>query len=592
MMQSSDRDFGWTELIWTRQNHRQNSVSRRRFIKTMGQGSACGLLASVAPFVNTIEARAGRQPPPDFEEIPASVSGITWVHTAGLSPTMYLPETDGAGCAFLDYDNDGWMDIYLVNSGKCDFYEPPRPLRNALYRNNRDGTFTDVTVKAGVPGNAYGMGVAVGDYDGDGFPDLYVTQYAQGILYHNNGDGTFTDVTAKVGVATPGWSTSAVWFDYDNDGRLDLFVLQFAKLDKTVWCGNKLTGERWYCRPTFYEPMPCWLFHNNGDGTFTDVSRESGIARWPAKGWGVVAADINNDGWMDLFIGNDTVPNFLFVNRGKGRFEEIGALAAVGYNPFGLARSGMGVDACDYDGDGWVDLFVANIDHEMFSLYRNNHDETFTDVAPRLGIASDTMFRSGMGQKFFDYDNDGNPDLLLCNGHPELNVDKMIPGVTYAEPLMLFRNSGRGFENVSKQSGPIFSKNIAGRGLAIGDFDNDGSIDALASVSNGAPILLRNNAGRRNHWLGLRLIGRKCNIDAIGAKVSYRSGDLERHQFKVAGGSYLSYHDPRMVLGLGQRTKIDWIDVKWPQPSGALERFKDLPIDRYITIVEGEGKWN
>jgi len=528
---------------------------------------------------------------PDFDEISPSISGISWVHTAGLSSAMHLPETDGAGCAFLDYDNDGWMDIYLVNSGKCDFYTPPHPLRNALYRNNRDGTFTDVTEKAGVTGNAYGMGVAVGDYDNDGFPDLYVTQYAQGILYHNNGDGTFTDVTAKAGVATPGWSTSAVWFDYDNDGRLDLFVLQFAKLDESIWCGNKLTGERWYCRPTVYQPMPCWLFHNNGDGTFTDVSKRSGIAQFPAKGWGVVAADINNDGWMDLFIGNDTVPNFLFVNRGKGRFEEIGALAAVGYNPFGLARSGMGVDACDYDQDGWIDLFVANIDHEMFSLYHNNRDETFTDVAPGLGIASATTLLSGMGQKFFDYDNDGNMDLLLCNGHPELNVAKMVPGVTYAEPMLLYRNTGRGFENVSKNSGPIFSKLIAGRGLAIGDFNNDGSVDALVSVNDGAPILLRNNAGRRNHWLGLRLVGRKCNRDAVGAKVTYRAGDLERHQFKVGGGSYLSYHDPRMVLGLGQRAKLDWLEVKWPQPSGSSERFKDLPVDRYITIVEGEGKW-
>src|SRR6266566_1337025 len=491
-------------------NLEQNFLSRRRFLKMLGAGTACATIENTAPLAPAAKIPAQSEPAPDFEEIPPSASGISWVHTAGLSSSMYLPETDGAGCAFVDYDNDGWMDIYLVNSGKCDFYTPPHTLRNALYRNNRDGTFTDVTEKACVPGNAYGMGVAVGDYDNDGFPDLYVTQYAQGILYHNNGDGTFTDVTAKAGVATPGWSTSAVWFDYDNDGRLDLFVLQFAKLDKSIWCGNKLTGERWYCRPTVYEPMPNWLFHNNGDGTFTDLSRESGITRWPGKGWGVVAADINNDGWVDLFIGNDTVPNFLFANRGKGKFEEIGALAAVGYNPFGLARSGMGVDACDYDQDGWIDLFVANIDHEMFSLYHNNRDETFTDVA---------------------------------------------------------------------------------RGLAIGDFDNDGSVDVLVSVNDSPPILLRNNAGRRNHWLGVRLVGKKCNRDAVCAKVTYRAGDLERHQFKVGGGSYLSYHDPRMVLGLGSRTKIDWLEIKWPQPSGAVERFKDLPIDRYITITEGESKW-
>jgi len=504
---------------------------------------------------------------------------------------MYEPETMGAGCAFLDYDNDGWVDIYLVNSGQCDFYTPKQPLRNALYHNNRDGTFSDVTGKAGVTGNAYGMGVAVGDYDADGFPDLYVTQYPRSVLYHNNGDGTFTDVTAKAGVAAPGWSTSAAWFDYDNDGRLDLFVCQYLKLDTTTWCGDKLIGERWYCRPTVYKSTPSWLFHNNGDGTFTDVSKESGIAQSLGKALGVVAADINNDGWMDLFVGNDTEANFLWTNRGKGRFEETGVLAGVGFSAFGRPRSGMGVDASDYDQDGKIDLFLTTVDHEMFSLYHQERDEIFSDVAPRFGIASQTFNLSGMGMKFFDYDNDGNPDIILSNGHPELNVAKMVSGVTYEEPMLLFRNTGSGFENVSKQSGPIFSKMIAGRGLAVGDFDNDGSVDVLVAVGDSAPILLRNNAGRQNHWLGVRLIGRKSNIDAVGAKVTYRSGNFQRDCYKFGGGGYLAAHDPRLVLGLGQRTKMDWLEVKWPQPGGTTERFANLPLDRYITIVEGEGKW-
>jgi hypothetical protein len=262
-------------------------------------------------------------PPYAFEEIPAAKSGISWFHTAGKSAEKYLPETSGAGCAFFDYDNDGWMDIYLVNSGKCDFYNPPKPLRNALYRNNRDGTFTDVTEKAGVTGGGYGMGVAAGDFDGDGFPDLYVTQYGRSILYHNNGDGTFTDVTEKAGVAAPGWSSSAVWFDYDNDGRLDLFVCQFAEFDKSRGCGVDNDGTHHYCIPRIFKPRPSWLFHNNGDGTFTDVSRESGIAAHLGKAWGVVATDVNNDGRMDLFVANDTVANFLFMNRGS-RFEEAG----------------------------------------------------------------------------------------------------------------------------------------------------------------------------------------------------------------------------------------------------------------------------
>jgi hypothetical protein len=505
----------------------------------------------------------------------------------------HLPETVGAGCAFLDYDNDGWMDIYLVNSGKCDFYEPPERLRNALYHNNRNGTFTDVTEKAGVPGTAYGMGVAVGDYDGDGFPDVYVTQYPHSVLYRNNGDGTFTDVTAKAGIAAPGWATSAVWFDYDNDGRLDLFVCRFVDYskEKLKFCGDLLSGERHYCIPSIYDPMPCWLFHNNGDGTFTDRSKQAGIAASLAKAWGVVVADINNDGNMDLYVTNDTVPNFLFANRGRGRFEEIGLLAGVGVSAFGKPRSGMGVDAADYDQDGWIDLCEANVDQEMYSLYHNDKNEVFSDAALPTGIGAATRLMSGWGLKFFDYDNDGNIDLLLCNGHPDDRVEQRVPNVKYAEPMLLFRNDGKSFVNVSQRSGPIFSQPLAARGMALGDFDNNGSIDVLVAQNNGAPILLRNNAGRENHWLGIKLIGKKANIDAVGASITYQAGDLKRQKRKVGGGSYLSSHDPRIVLGLGTGRKLDWLEVHWPQPSGRTERFRDLPIDRYITIVEGQGRW-
>jgi len=527
-----------------------------------------------------------------FSEIPPSASGISWSHVNGRSPEMYLPETTGAGCAFFDYDNDGWMDIYLVNSGACDFYNPNPHLRNALYRNNRDGTFTDVTEKAGVPGNAYGMGVAAGDYDGDGFSDLYVTEYGRSVLYHNNGDGTFTDVTAKAGVAAPGWATSAVWFDYNNDGRLDLFVCRFVNFSKSKnqWCGNLTTHERWYCIPRVYDPMPCWLFRNNGDGTFTDVSKETGIANFMAKAWGVVACDINNDGWQDLFVANDTVANCLFANR-QGKFEEIGLVSGVGYSSYGRPRSGMGVDAADYDQDGWIDLFVANVDQEMFSLYHNSGDESFRDVALPTGIASATKLLSGWGLKFFDFDNDGDMDLLLCNGHPDDRIDGRVTGVTYREPMLLFRNTGNDFKNVSDQGGAIFSRSLAARGMALGDFDNDGAVDVLISVNNGAPVLLRNNAGRQNHWLGIHLRGKKSNPDAVGAVVTYQAGDLKRSRMKVGGGSYLSSHDPRMVLGMGKREKIDWLEVKWPMPGGTTQRFTDLPINRYITIVEGQEKW-
>ncbi|HET7207447.1 MAG TPA: CRTAC1 family protein [Terriglobales bacterium] len=527
-----------------------------------------------------------------FEEVPASVSGINWKHTAGKSPQKYLPETTGAGCAFLDYDNDGWMDIYFVNSGKCDFYNPDPPLRNALYRNNRDGSFTDVTEKAGVLGGGYGQGVAVGDYDGNGFPDIYVTQYGKNILYHNNGDGTFTDVTEKAGVAAPGWSSSAVWFDYDNDGRLDLFVCQFVEFSKETSkdCRAGEDAKRGYCIPHLYKPTASWLFRNNGDGTFTDVSKETGIRNLLGKAWGVVAADLNNDGRVDLFVANDTVRNFLFMNRGK-RFEEIGEMAGVAYSAEGRPRSGMGVDAADFNQDGWIDLFVANIDEEMYSLYQNNRDETFDDVAAQNGIASATRLLSGWGLKFLDYDNDGNLDLFLSDGNPDDLIESLHPGVTYREPPLLFQNTGTRLRDVSAESGPIFQRHLSSRGLAVGDFDNDGAVDVLMSINDGPPVLLRNKVGSQNHWLGLKLMGKKSNPDAVGARVRYQAGDLKRDRVKIGGGSYLSSHDPRLVLGLGKRQKIDWLEVEWPQPSGLVQRFTGLPVDRYITIIEGQEKW-
>jgi enediyne biosynthesis protein E4 len=561
--------------------------SRRDFLRELGGGLT---LTAFPPFLHSFFSQSPSHLSYPFIEVPASASRITFKHTAGHSEQKYLPETTGAGCAFLDYDNDGWMDIYLVNSGKCDFYNPDPPLRNALYRNNRDGTFTDVTETAGVGGGGYGQGVAVGDYDGDGFPDLYVTQYGRSILYHNNRDGTFTDVTEKAGVAAPGWASSAVWFDYDNDGRLDLFVCRFVDFDKAKNLPCKANNEPGYCVPHLYKPMASWLFHNNGDGTFTDVSSASGIGNYKGKAWGVVATDINNDGRMDLFVANDTVANFLFVNRG-GKFEEIGQPAGIAYSDAGRPRSGMGVDSVDLKQDGWMDLFVANIDHEAYALYQNNHDETFDDIAAASGIANATRLMSGWGLKFFDYDNDGNMDLMIADGHPDDLIEKIYENVKYREPLLLFHNSGNGLKNVGAESGPAFSRAMSARGLAIGDFDNDGAVDVLISCNDEAPVLLRNNVGSGNHWLGLKLVGRKANIDAVGARVSYQAGDLKRNRMKVGAGSFLSSHDPRVVLGIGARTKFDWIEIEWPQPSGVKQRLTDLPVDRYITVREGEGKW-
>ena len=558
--------------------------NRRQFLAGAGAG-----LLTTAQLRGMLPATAQA---PLFRSVPAARSGITWVHDNGKSAMRWLPESMCSGCAFFDFDNDGWMDIFLVNTGPSDFYTPKTPTRCALYKNNRDGTFTDVTVKAGLEGNVWGEGVAIGDFDRDGWPDLYLTAYGANKLYRNNRDGTFTDVTKKAGVAADGWSTSAVWFDYDNDGKLDLFVCSFVEYshDTKVNCGNNALGVRYYCTPRMFTPRPSLLFHNNGDGTFTEVGHSTAIGENPGKAHGVVAVDLNGDGRMDLFVSNDTAANYLFMNRGNGKWEEIGFSAGVAFGESGRARSGMGVDAADYDNDGKPDLFVANIDHEQYALYHNDGNETFSDHALQSGIGPATMTLSGWGLKFFDFDNDGDLDLILSNGHPDDMVGEYSPSVTWKEPLLLFRGDGKGnFANVSKEAGPEFAQHWGARGLALGDFNNDGRLDVLINNNGGAPLLLRNESGSDNHWLGLKLVGTAANIDAVGAIVTWTCGATKRSRQKVGGGSYLSSQDPRMVLGLGKATKLDSLSIQWPLPSGRVETFKQLPIDRYITIVEGKG---
>ncbi|HEX8889230.1 MAG TPA: CRTAC1 family protein [Pyrinomonadaceae bacterium] len=534
-----------------------------------------------ALFLSSGAAQA--QAPVSFTDV-TKEAGITWTHNNAMSPEHYLPETVGAGCIFFDYDNDGWMDIYLVNSGPSDFFTPKTPLKNALYHNNHDGTFTDLTDKAGVAGGTFGMGAAAADYDGDGFTDLYVTGYGRNILYHNNGNGTFTDVTDKAGVAAPGWSTCAVWFDYDGDGILDLFVSSFVDYNKNMSCGNNRLGKVYYCIPRVFKPRPSHLYHNNGNGTFTDVSVESGIASSPGKSFGVVATDVNNDGRMDLFVANDTMPNFLFINKGNGKFEEVGLAAGVAYSDAGAPRSGMGVDSGDYDGDGWLDLFVANIDQELFSLYQNQHDLTFNDQPGEIGPA--TRLLSGWGLKFFDYDDDGALDLILANGHPDDMVETLTSRVKYKEPLLLFQNTGHGFKEVSAQSGAVFTKDFPARGLAVGDFDNDGDLDVLISNNGGAPLLLRNDGGNRNNWLGLQLVATKSNPAAVGAIITWQAGGITRKRLKTNGGSYLASHDPREILG-GGKNKIDAVEIRWP--SGKVDKLSNPPMNTYLKVVEGEG---
>ena len=542
------------------------------------------------PIPSEAKQNAVSQPPskPVFLAVPSSESKITWVHDNGHSELRHLPETCGGGGLFFDFDNDGWMDIYLVNSGPSDFFNPKTPIRNALYRNNHDGTFVDVTEKAGVgcgKMGCFGMGGAAGDFDADGWQDLYVTNYGRNVLYRNNGNGTFTDVTDKSGVAAPNWSTCAVWFDYDNDAKLDLFVSSFVQYSSsgTVFCGDNRIGKRYYCVPRVFKPRSSFLFHNDGAGKFSDVSQSSGIAASQGKSFGVVATDVNNDGLSDLFVANDTMPNFLFVNKGKGKFEEAGLLSGVAYSDSGAPRSGMGVDAADYDADGWQDLFVANIDQELFSLYQNQKDLTFIDKPGEIGHA--TRLLSGWGLKFFDYDNDGDPDLILANGHPDDMVEIQSLKVKYKEPLLMFENVNGSFKNVSAVSGEVFKGEWPSRGLSVADYDNDGDLDVLIINNGEAPILLKNDGGNRNNWLGLQLVTTKSNPGAVGAMITWEAGGVKRSRLKTTGGSYLSSHDPREIVGIGKANKVDALEIKWP--SGRVDKLTSLPVNKYIKVVEG-----
>jgi hypothetical protein len=393
----------------------------------------------------------------------------------------------------------------------------------------------------------------------------------------------------KAGLAGPAWTTTALWFDYDNDGKLDLFLCSFVSYGpaERFGCGDNKLGRKYYCIPRVFKPTPSFLYHNNGDGTFKLVSKGTDIDSALGKALGAVATDVNNDGLIDLFVANDTVQNFLFMNRGKGKWEEVALSAEVGFSQNGQARSGMGVDAADINADGWEDLFVANVDQEMFSVYENNRNESFTDTAHKHSVAQATRLLSGWGLKFFDYDNDGFTDLILGNGHPDDMIEKYSQQVKYKEPLLLFHNDGSKLRNVSAESGPAFQQPYPARGLAVGDLSNTGRLDVLVANCGEAPALLKNTAADGNHWVGLKLVGKTCNRDAIGARITWSAGGVKRSRMKNNGGSYLSSHDPRVVLGLGKADKLDWVEIKWPLPSGQVQRLTNLDIDCYHVITEG-----
>jgi hypothetical protein len=558
------------------------AYSRRALLKLLG----VGLAASAESFSGAVRA-----PQVSFIDI-ASTAGLVFTHDNAASPEKYLVETMGSGCGWLDYDQNGLFDIYLVNGAATRLYTPKRPLRSALYKNNGDGSFTDVTEHAGVGAEGlFGMGVAVGDYDNDGFPDLFVLGYGRCILFHNNGDGTFCDVTPTAGVGNVGkWGSSAAWFDYDNDGKLDLVIANYVDWspENNFYCGSKGPGLRSYCHPDVYHGQPPTLYHNNGDGTFTDVSNRSGLGQKPGNGLGVVTFDYDDDGWQDIFIANDSMPNFLFHNNRDGTFSEVAYSAGVAVGIDGQFEAGMGADAADTTGSGRPDLVVTHLDQQLARLYRNLGEGVFEDATYRSKISYATFHMSGFGARFMDYDNDGRRDLFMANGHVLDNIQRYHAETRYAESKLMFRNSGAGiFENVSDQLGADFLQARVSRGAATGDFDNDGDLDILVSNNGQPPQLLRNDGGSSNHWLQLFLIGTRSNRDAVGSRVRVTAGDLILYDERKGGMSYQSAQDPRLHFGLGQRSAIHQIEIKWP--SGGLTKLTNLKADQILAIEEGKG---
>jgi len=567
-------------------------------LRCCGAALACALLvAAVGPQTTTSGPAPTATPvpspatPPAFTDIRQS-AGITFVQDSTESDEKYYLETMGTGVAWLDYDQDGLMDLYFVQAGATDAYKPTHPLRSALYHNNGDGTFTDVTDKSHTGGEGhYGQGVAVGDYDNDGYPDLYVTGYGRAILYHNNGDGTFTDVTAKAGVADEGqWSSSAGWFDFDHDGWLDLVVANYLDWSpqNNPWCGEKTPGYRSYCSPNNYRGLKTRLYRNNHDGTFTDVSDKSGVSAPESKGMGVVLFDFNHDGWTDIAMANDTWPNFLFQNNHDGTFTDVSLISGLAASEDGRYEAGMGIDASDVDGDGLLDVYITHLDFELNRLYHNNGDGTFTDITYSSGIGNKAMTLSGVATKFLDYDNDGWPDIVQANGAMVDNVALYHSEITYKEPLLMFHNTGNGhFQKVSDQLGPDFNHPIAGRGLATADFFNNGSTGIAVVCRGESPELLRNNLNNGNHWLEVLLVGTKSNRDGIGAELKLTAQNFTRTEQRTGGSSYMSASDPRIHFGLGKHTKIDSLVITWP--SGQIDKLTNIPTDQIIAVKEGQG---
>ena len=521
-------------------------------------------------------------------------SQVRFVHQASPTSHKYLIESMGAGAALFDYDNDGRLDIFLVNGAAL---EDPMPKGeqpeksqpqywNRLYRNNGDGSFTDVTEKAGVQGYGYGMGVAAADYDNDGYADLYVTNLNGNILYHNNGDGTFTDVTERSGTGGAGWSAGALFIDYDRDGLLDLFVARYLNWDFSmdIWCGERKPGYRAYCHPDQFDSVTHLLFHNLGDGRFKEVSAQSGIARSPGKGLGVAMNDFDRDGWPDIFVANDAVPEQLFRNRGDGTFQDVALARGAAFDSDGRSFSGMGADFADYDNDGWPDIFVNALATQRYSLFHNagGSFDYVSDVT-RLGAAS--IQHSGWGAKFIDYDNDGWKDLFVAQGHVMDNIQLTQPQLRYLEPPLLLRNNAKTFVDVSARGGKVFRTPRAARGAAFGDVDNDGDVDLVINCNNEPAVVLQNQCPAGNHWLTVDTRGTSSNRDGIGTQIRVvTASGPEQYAIVTTGSSYLSSNDKRVHFGLGRNIEVKLLELKWP--SGKVQKIENVRADQILKVSE------
>jgi hypothetical protein len=537
-----------------------------------------------------------------FEDASEKAGLTKWTHKMGTPAKDYIVETKGSGVGLIDYDNDGWLDIYLVNGSTVDALTgKATPPHAALFHNNHDGTFTDVAAKAGVTNDRWGTGVAIADFDNDGWPDIFVSNVGKNRLYHNNHDGTFTDVAEKAGVTLGNWFSGATWGDYDGDGRLDLFVAGYLHWDwdhlpesgvggaTNAFCTFR--GEAVACGPRGLKGEPDYLFHNNGDGTFTDVSEKAGVADKPGYyGLGALFVDINNDGKIDLLVGNDSTPNYMYLNKGDGTFEDVSYASGFALNEAGRETASMGIAVGDYQNNGMLAIFDTTFSDDYKPFYRNEGDGNLTDISYQLGIAEISVPFLSWGDAFIDYDNDGWRGLLMADGHVYPQADKYNWGTSWAQRPMLFRNiEGKKFEAVPAVEGSGLAAVIAGRGMAVGDLFNDGKLDAVINVMDGHPVLLRNVNPDKNHWLELKLVGGpKSPRDAVGATVYVTANGMKQRGDVLSGGSYMSSNDPRPHFGLGQAITVDAIEVHWP--SGKVEKFAVPGVDRIVTLTEGTGK--